>query len=136
MKASDEDKLLADDRLAYLNSKIEYFGADPKGRRATDPGTGNCQYRTSDGRKCAIGLDIPDNEYDSHMDDVWDYDKVLSFLPENIRRLGRVFLAQVQTLHDNANHWNLEATGLTYDGLRYVDYLKRRYYLDQYKQTD
>lgn len=50
-----------------LKETVEFYGADPQGRRAVKPIDANnaeetCVYRTEDGRRCAIGRLVNDEE--------------------------------------------------------------------------
>lgn len=46
---------------------IEHVKKEFKGKSINS--NGNCVYRGPNGTKCAVGMFIPDNKYDEHMDD-------------------------------------------------------------------
>jgi hypothetical protein len=48
-------------QLETLNEMVEFYSKDPNGRRAANGGW--CQYKTSDGRKCAVGRLFEEDEY-------------------------------------------------------------------------
>jgi len=107
-------------RKAYLDSKVAYYSEDLK-RRAVQGEL--CVYRTKDGRKCAIGLDIDENhpqykeivECEGGVDDlIKNYPTALS---KEIQELSLEFLGRVQDLHDNSTFW--EEGGLNRMGTNY-----------------
>lgn len=66
-----------------------------------------CRYRTSDGKKCAIGRHIPDNMYDSRLEGQNIGGGQLSnAIPSEILDLGEHFLQTIQLLHDCDDNWN------------------------------
>lgn len=114
-------------QLAFLEETIAYYSSDTS-RRAIMKSK-QCMYRTTDGKKCAIGRHIPDELYASRMEtkrcahsDVWPA------IPPELQDLGREFLAGVQILHDDSDYWN-DKTGLTHAGNVKVATLKQMYSL-------
>jgi hypothetical protein len=77
-----------------------------QGRPARDPVSGSCQYRTSDGLKCAVGALIPDEMYRPEMDTIWcsvaseivDEFDLPSWMRENVSLLN-----DLQKVHDTVN---------------------------------
>ena len=49
-------------QLEFLEDTIKYYSEDPSGRRSVE--NGQCMYKSSDGRKCAVGRFISDHLYD------------------------------------------------------------------------
>jgi hypothetical protein len=116
------------DRLMFLDETVAFYGADPKGRRAIAPDSGNCCYRTEAGNGCAIGRHILPDHYDILMDDRWkdgckyivDVPTLIEdfpeALPEAVIKLGGDFLSDVQSLHDAERNWDFKHGGLSNDG--------------------
>jgi hypothetical protein len=113
--------------LASMNRQsvvIESEGLDPFG----EPLSGSCAYRHPDGRKCAIGALIPDDQYDPIIEksNVWS---LVTGLRSGTPRLdaGTIstdLLINLQDAHDDWNNWDrtgfnrynlLEAIGKWYD---------------------
>lgn len=123
-------------RLAFLEDTIAYYSADVS-RRAASVYEGCC-YRTSDGRKCAIGRHIPDDKYVEDIENkAANYTDVLALLPLEVAALSTSsytfnrthydFLHDVQRLHDHGEYWNI--TGLSEYGVSQVNVIKQRYKL-------
>lgn len=108
-------------RKEFLDDMVAYYSTDPVGRRSINPSSElnstRCLYRGPNGKKCAIGRHIPDEEYDPEMEGkgVCDYEDAYGTkAPASIAHLGVPFLARVQSLHDCDENWT--ATGLSHDG--------------------
>jgi hypothetical protein len=100
-------------RKQHLDSRLAVYLNDPKQRA----GSGSyCKYRTTDGKKCFIGQDIPDEKYNSDIEGygLSDITGIAELLPEKIRYLGISFLGDCQSLHDKAKFW--DDKGLTDHG--------------------
>jgi len=73
---------------------------------------GHCQYRAPNGRKCAAGAMIPDDQYDPRMEG-------RSVAAEEVsvcfRRDQADLMMSLQGVHDNANR-SMEAPGATWRG--------------------
>lgn len=66
-----------------------------------------CKYKTSDGKKCAIGRYIPDDKYDPSIEGKGiGQEGVSNILPKEIMDLGDEFLVKIQLLHDCDDNWN------------------------------
>ena len=122
-----------DAQKKFLKDTVDFFSEDTNRRaviQVTLAGFGlvthpSCKYRTSDGRKCAIGLHIPDKKYVSDIEGDTAYsERVLNVLPKSIQKLGKHFLTAVQQLHDNHDYWN--ESGLTKDGLFTLNEIETR----------
>lgn len=101
------NKELINARLAFLQDTITYYTTDVN-RRAVekdDYGFVNCSYKTTDGRKCAIGRHLLDNNISLEGKSVTS-EIVQSLLPEEIKLLGIDFLWAIQRLHDENAFWN------------------------------
>lgn len=119
-------------RLAFLKDTVDFYSADPEGRRSMDKEGETCRYRSNlkkdAPRRCAIGRWIPDENYVRTMDSGDDtsfpdvVEQFPNMLPENIRALGDDFLWNVQRLHDEPFNWDED--GLTKCGLEEVIYIK------------
>jgi len=109
-------------QLDFLEDTIKYYSEDPSGRRSVE--NGQCMYKSSDGRKCAIGRFISDHLYDciiegKSIDDIF----VEEYIPEKLKELGFPFLSRIQTLHDWNSHWSNEE-GLSVSGKLWVERTK------------
>jgi hypothetical protein len=124
-------------REAFLNETVEYYSADPVGRRCRGRNGGGfdgCEYApetlgkqaTSEG--CAIGRKLP-REIALELDElqagsVCDH-LTWNRLPEELTSLGQEFLQAVQTLHDISDYWT--AIGLSTKGKNLVQRIRRNY---------
>ena len=81
---------------------------------------GCCSYRTSDGRRCAIGLFWPEANY--KFKPFWD---AYRHLPKEVRQMGLDFLQYMQLLHDTPSHWTAE--GLSANGAVYAKQIAKKY---------
>lgn len=79
-----------------------------QGRKAGDGY--NCYYRAPDGAMCAVGVLIPDDQYDPLMDD--DNATIAMVSAQfadrpffNMAREHIDFLSTLQAIHDNDSHW-------------------------------
>ena len=74
--------------------------------------TGECCYRASDGRMCAIGCLIPDDRYDPGIEgySVFENQDVWDALPSNVREIEgvRSLLSDLQRTHDNLHNFTHE----------------------------
>ena len=91
----------SDGRNAMTNEEAFQISAKhllKQGRRATVKG--NCSYRTPHGAMCAIGVLIPDDEYNPDFENMWVsniYSKVSTLAPLDLTMLDRL-----QDIHDNS----------------------------------
>lgn len=114
---------------AILDDTVEYYSEDTS-RRCFEPGYG-CFYR-SEGKKCAIGRFIPDENYSLEMEEEGATTIISRFhncLPPEIEELPSKFLGNLQFFHDNAFNWGEE--GLTGQGKESVEFLKKE--IDNFK---
>jgi hypothetical protein len=91
-------------------------------KRSAKPGTNVCMYRGPDGTKCAVGVLIPDDQFDpakesQHVSDLH------STIPA-LQGIDLDFLCELQRVHDSAVNWDesgftawdlLEQTAAQYD---------------------
>lgn len=76
--------------------------ADGTGRATRN---GNCVYRTEDGRGCAVGCLLTDDEYDPVMEgSPVSALKGVGLLPDRLVP-HILLLAQLQALHDDPKNW-------------------------------
>ena len=73
-----------------------------EGRSYSD--RGGCLYRDDHGRKCAVGILIPDSEYNPEFEGM-PTDVVLRTCP-SLQNLDRDLLIALQAVHDRAEHWD------------------------------
>ena len=122
-------------QLALLNETIEYYSADPVGRRCITER--RCAYSpiklglegTSEG--CAIGRKIPAElaeELDAEIGGsaVGNTD-IFNRLPEELKILTIQFLEVIQYLHDSNGSW--DDKGLTQLGKEKVEQIKKDFQL-------
>lgn len=130
---------LRDDRRAFLDETVAFIGADPTAHRAINRAKGRCEYRTKEGRGCAIGRYIPDEKYLPEIDDRTGFGitdatniciKYADMLPLEVQALGGGFLNDVQALHDGERYWSY--SGLSEAGTRNVEAIIRDYILADY----
>ena len=122
-------------QLALLNETVEYYSADPVGRRCV--GERRCAYSpiklgledTSEG--CAIGRKITAElaeEFDAEIGDSSVSNRyIFDRLPEELKELTVQFLEVIQYLHDSDNSW--DGKGLTQIGKERVEQIKRDFKL-------
>jgi len=107
--------------LAILDDTVNFYGADPKGRRGIS-GAGFCCYCTDFknldyAKKCSIGRLLTDE--DLNIVDKRGVNKgsviglINFFKLKGLAGLELIFLSQLQGLHDSARCWNLFGGGLT-----------------------
>lgn len=77
-----------------------YLGMIEQGAYAFDEERGECCYRAPTGEKCAIGLSIPDDLYDTEMDSWTEPENQRAFDAAGIPRSASWFAAQLQSIHD------------------------------------
>lgn len=116
----------------FLDDMVAFYSVDPIDRRAVNYDV--CKYKTTDGKKCAIGRWILDENYDKDFEgngiQSWKtYEStgktILQSLPEEIQLLGDEFLRDVQNLHDNRTYW--DDKGLSVAGKINYDAIDKRY---------
>lgn len=103
-----------------VRETVAFYGADPKGRRATYS-HGTCCNFTDDGRMCAFArcTTNPRQLEAGSVGSVYvDSEDVMEVLKPEYRVGDRAFWQDVQHLHDSATHWN--ETGLSDLGYEYV----------------
>lgn len=112
-------KKLAEMPMQEIFDRVAYHLLTQAGPSIED---GACQYRaeTESGeiRKCAIGIFIPDAEYNSEMEGK-DASALFTLFPEvfgEIDSFRRILCKLLQLTHDtiskNANYWNEDEPGL------------------------
>jgi hypothetical protein len=62
----------------------------------------DCLYRTEDGRKCAVGLFIPDDKYRESMENIWVPNVVRDYGLEEFMPLNNLGLSALQRVHDES----------------------------------
>lgn len=116
-------------QLAFLNETIEHFNSS---NRCVDPSGFGCRYEPIEGKSegCAIGRKIPlelAKKLDTYtVSSVYQQD-VFDQLPSELQSLGRPFLKDIQTLHDNSAWWVM--TGISEEGQQRVTEIKKAYEL-------
>lgn len=80
-------------------STIQHIKDNFNGRSVGEDGI--CVYRTGDGKKCAVGLFIPDDVYSNDMEEINAKDMVTEFNLESYMPLDSVTLEKLQNVHDN-----------------------------------
>lgn len=121
--------------MEILDDTVAYYSADPEGRRAADPETEVCCYRTEVGHMCAVGryrdfafkvaamreglsVRILMREYGQDI-----------FIPE-AKGHTALFWQDLQYLHDKSQRWT--RTGLSTTGEREVHAIRTRILSGEY----
>lgn len=126
-------KTIESRRLEFLEDTVRYYSEDVL-RRAVSK-TGKCQYKTEDGRKCAIGRHIIKDKdceaFDMSKDNTVQeiIRKNPDCLPEHVKELGVVFLINIQKLHDSRLYWN--DNGISQEGKQEIEVIKREHCTEQ-----
>jgi len=83
-----------------------------KGKRSIEPSGdgGTCLYRGGEGKKCAVGVLIPNDLYqeDMEMHGVEDVFKLFPHIKEYLGIENLHFLIELQEEHDNGENWNFK----------------------------
>jgi hypothetical protein len=114
--SKEAQKTLQEKRLAFLNDTLAYYEADPVNRRNAalgDTGCGNhaeCTYAPQHAgtEGCAIGRHLPlelAKRLDYWSDSSVNNPIVFNRLPDALKELGKVFLGDMQHLHDRGPLW-------------------------------
>lgn len=95
-------------RKEFLDDTLKYYVKDPSRRAIVIADKKiRCMYKTTDGRKCAIGRHIAEDKYDSTIEGLGIVCvKMASIIPKQIKNLGTPFLLKIQLLHDCDDNWN------------------------------
>lgn len=71
-----------------------------------------CRYRAPNGEKCFVGQGVPDEEYDSAMENksVYTLFDDYSFMEKNFGKENKHFLSELQDIHDlyEMEQWGVE----------------------------
>jgi hypothetical protein len=124
-------------KLEIVKETIEYYSADPKGRRAFVNGL--CWYLTNDGRKCAVGRYIKEEKNSEFMSgDVYNICHVSPFnteesnstaldllLVDDVHGHSVAFWKSIQIFHDKKEYWT--ETGLSEEGQKEANKLIEYY---------
>ena len=108
--------------LELIDETIDFYGADPKGRRARN-WLGCCEYITRDGKMCAIGRCLENN----FRRQAWacSFCYVLTKMKPEYRIDDFTFWTNLQRLHDIHDYW--DEKGLTKQGVKFANYMRRTY---------
>ena len=108
-------------QLAFLEDTIKHFNSTNRGLSV-----GRCSYAGG----CAIGRHLPKElckALDSFQPSNVANDNIFHKLPQELQDLSRVFLEEVQNLHDREDYW--DENGITELGLARVARIKAIYKL-------
>jgi hypothetical protein len=118
-----------EEMVALVDETVAFYGANPRGRRATDAGNTICFYYDS-GCCCAVGRALinpaamqrsyPNKRIDQIDEEINNLQ--LLFKPE-YRGYSIGIWRRLQVLHDSPMHWN-ESGGLTAVGQRSAEGIK------------
>ena len=120
-------------QIKFLNDTVAHYRLD---NRSTSVGGMRCLYLAKDDSTegCAIGRHLP-KDLAMRMDDRlfgnpgdWNNEILFNELPSWMKEMGRNFLIEIQSLHDNNICWT--ENGLSGAGLRQVDTLKVQFELN------
>lgn len=90
-------------RQELLQSTVDFYNSTNRGTNKM----GNCVYITDDGKRCAIGREVNKNTAQKLQDknDYLESETMLDLLPKRLLDLGKVFLRNIQSIHDNQLNW-------------------------------
>ena len=101
--------------LRILDETVAYYGKNPDKRRAaTETG---CQYRTDDGRRCAVGRLLTDKELDLLVEKRFNENTGAYYICENMKEEfpsivhASGFYVKLQHLHDESDNWKTRGLG-------------------------
>lgn len=107
---------LSKTRQELLNSTVQHFNCN---NRAVNGSV--CSYLTKEGKRCAIGRELTkkkaqllDSRASTGSGTGVTAEGVFELLPKRLRDMGKHFLSDIQSLHDDRSNWN--ETGLSYEG--------------------
>lgn len=108
-----------------LLNTVAFYASNTSRRAINRSWSVHCMYRTLDGRKCAIGRFITDEEYNPE----WDADQtsIAGIQIEIKNHYDIEFLLDLQSLHDSNRYWNYNERGMTFDGHEKVKSLDETY---------
>ncbi len=120
--------------LDIINETVEFYSTDTNRRAITKKG--NCEYLTSDGRKCAVGRCFDENKMNK---DIYEIIKEVipikmatkssitldNLLKDEYKGHSTEFWSKLQLLHDVSQNW-IE-NGLSKYGHEYLNNLKEEY---------
>lgn len=89
-------------------SMIAHIKAEFKGRSTINDGYESCRYRGPNGKKCAVGMFIPDEFYSPKIEGYLysgeDSDKtVCDFIPELLMLMPLENMSDLQQVHDGSH---------------------------------
>lgn len=96
------------------------------------PSVGTCAYRGARGRKCAVGVLIPDSKYTPSMEGFQFFSIVCSYplLPAWMReyKMHRM-ISSLQLAHDEDRHWDTRPDPARFNrrGMAYLEDIARAY---------
>lgn len=83
--------------------KIRAYFSKPGATIAYDVEIRACRYRTSDGRKCAVGCLVPDSLYTKSMENMPGWSAIeAAGLEDMFADVSHTFLNNAQSAHDHA----------------------------------
>lgn len=122
-------------QLAFLEETVAHYNSTNRCAKNV-----SCKYSPKSvnlegiSEGCAIGRKLDpeialkiDQEYPTGV--AVSNPKVYKQLPEDLQKLGRKFLVEIQTLHDKSRLWNVK--GITDEGIRRVNAIKASYGLEE-----
>lgn len=89
-------------------SMIAHIKAEFKGKSIINDGYESCSYRGPNGKKCAVGMFIPDEFYSSKIEGYVyfeeNFDKtVCDFIPELLMLMPLETMSELQQVHDESH---------------------------------
>lgn len=118
-------------QLAFLEETVEFYQKNPRSKQGD-----KCLYYHPTLAGCAIGRHIPNKDICRNLDGVGGINRMSNtsyrLIPWSLRKLGKVFLSQMQDFHDSNDNWEhpKNLTGkvetLTYEGNSKIDLIKKR----------
>lgn len=120
-----DKELIKKRQLELLKETVAYYGEDTS-RRALNK-KGHCCYKTSTGKKCAVGRLFLPREYRKSFEEKTVRTKKIITSKGGKRLIGLYrldFLTHLQNLHDGKYFWE-KGSGMTDDGLRQLSFIEK-----------
>lgn len=125
-------------KIEIINETIEFYSENPKLKRAIvisesrslnnnfDFGSINYQYKTSEGKACAVGRCLIESAPFTELNKTGFVNlRVLNYLKSDYEGHNLKFWKDLQELHDDGSNW--DDSGLTPQGKNTADLLKKYY---------
>ena len=117
-------------RQELLDNTINYFNSENRGVVSNNEKDSMCfYYSDKTTKRCAIGIEVRKKTAITLQKNnaPIDYPPNFNLLPKRLQNMGKYFLRDIQSLHDNHKNWT--KTGLSLQGKEIVEDIKTHYNL-------